>query len=174
MEFIYFFGFLTLLFTFIFYYLKTRKPQTIWLGITFLGVLINFMIVIGVLLVQQNLRIPLTILAVLFVVLASLFPTLMIGTFLMNEVKLIRNEGFKFRNLLSLTLCVGLILYLFLWPYLVDVTQSHILNTVYQFISFSAFYLSMILILYTVTNFLNLIHLKDQQVDYFIVLGAGL
>lgn len=174
MELILFFSVLTLFFGSSFFYLKIKRPQTIWLGFTFLGFLFSFILCISIYLLQHDFRIPLVILAITFVIFSISAPTLIMGTFLVNGVKLIRNEGFKFSNLLTLVLGVALIIYIFFWPIIVDITQSHILNTVYQWIIFTTAYLSFIFIFYAFTNLLNLIHIKKQKIDYFIVLGAGL
>lgn len=163
-----------LFFGFLFLYFKLKLPQTIWLGITFLAFLVNMGMSLVVFLIQINSIIPLTILAILFAISFLSMPFLTVGTFFINGIKVIRREGFKFSNSLSLLLAILLIIYLVYWPTVVDVTQSHILNTLYQFISFSVVYLSSILVFYTTTNLLNLIHLKKQKMDYFIVLGAGL
>ncbi len=165
---------LFLLFGLTFLYLKLKHPQTIWLGITFLGSLFHLGLILVVVLVQRNLSTPLVVLAMLFLIPMLFMPTLMIATFLMNGIRLIRHEGFSFKNSLSLILGIGLIVYLIFWPAVVDVTENNILNAIYQFISFSTVYLSFILIFYTVSNLLNLIHFKKEDIDYFIVLGAHL
>lgn len=174
MDLMRFFSACALFFCFLFLYLKFKAQQTIWLGITFLGFLFNAMMLIGLFLLAQEWRIPLALLAIVFVVFIAIVPFLMIGTFLVNGVKLIRNEGLRISKLLALFLGVALLLYVFIWPILVDVTQSHFLNTLYQWIIFTAGYLSLLLIFNGLSNVLNLIHLRKQPIDYFIVLGAGL
>lgn len=168
------FSFLTLFFGVIFIYLKLKRPQTIWLGISFLSFLFNFMMIFIIFFTLKDIRLPLIILAILFVIFVSFMPILMVGTFLVNGIKLIRNEGFTFVHSLTLILGIGLMGYLVLWPSIVDITESYILNTVYQFISFIVVYLFLILIFYTTANLLNLLHWKRTRVDYFITLGAGL
>lgn len=168
------FSLLTLFFGIIFLYLKLKRPQTIWLGISFLSFLFNFMMIFVIIFIQQDIQLPLIILAILFTVFVFSMPFLMVGTFLVNGIKIIRNEGFKFTNSLTLIFGMGLVGYLVVWPSIVDITESHILNTIYQFISFIVVYLSFISIFYTTTNLLNLLHLKRTRVDYFITLGAGL
>lgn len=168
------FSLLTLFFGVIFLYLKLKRPQTIWLGISFLSFLFNFMMIFVIIFIQQDIQLPLIILAILFTIFVFSMPFLMVGTFLVNGIKIIRNEGFKFTNSLTLILGIGLVGYLVVWPSIVDITESHILNTIYQFISFIVVYLSFISIFYTTANLLNLLHLKRTRVDYFITLGAGL
>ena len=151
-----------------FLYLKYKVPQTIWLGITLSGFIFNFLLILGVWLVQLDLQRPLIILALLFALGIFSVPILMVATFLINGIKIIQNEGFKFKNTLSLILGIGLIGYLFFWPVITDVQESHILNTVYQFIGFSAFYLSLILFFYALSNALNLIILKNMMLTILL------
>lgn len=174
MDIILFFGIFALSSGLLFLYLKLKLPQTIWLGISFLSFLFNFAMIFVVIFVQQDIRFPLIILALLFTIFILLMPSLMVITFLVNGVKIIKNEGFKFRNLLTLMLGIGLLGYLVIWPSVVDITENYFLNTIYHFISFNIIYFSFILIFYTITNLLNLIHIKKTSVDYFITLGAGL
>ena len=166
--------FLLFFYGIMFLYLKLKHPQTIWLGITFLGFLFHLAFILFVVLVQNDQETLLIILAFLFGIPIILMPTLMVGTFIINGIRIIRHEGFSFKNSLSLILGIGLIGYLIYWPIVVDITENHILNTIYQFISLTAIYLSFILICYTVANLLNLIHFKKGNIDYFIVLGAQL
>lgn len=169
-----FFSILTLLSGLLFFYLNFKHPQTIWLGISFLSFLINFAMIFIVIFIQKDIVIPLVIIAILFTIFIFTMPILMVATFLTNGIKIIRNEGFKFSNLLSLLFGIGVLGYLFIWPSIVDIAENNFLNTVYQFISFNVLYFSFILLCYTVSNSLNLIHIKKTAVDYFITLGAGL
>ena len=171
---LYFFSAFALASGLLFLFLRIKRPQTIWLGGSFLSFLFNFGMIFVVIFVQQDIMIPLIIIAALFTIFIFTMPILTVGTFLTNGVKIIRNEGFKFSNLLTLIFGIGLLVYLFIWPSVVDITENNFLNTVYQFISFSVLYLSFILICYTLTNILNLIHFKNTKIDYFITLGAGL
>lgn len=170
----YFFGILTLSFGLLFLFLKMKRPQTIWLGISFINFLFNFAMIFVVIFLQNDILVPLIIIAVLFTIFIFTMPFLMVGTFLINGIKVIRNEGFKFSNLLSLLFGISVLGYLFIWPSIVDITKNNFLNTVYQFISFNVLYFSFILLCYTVANSLNLMHIRKTKIDYFITLGAGL
>lgn len=123
---------------------------------------------------EQEWRIPLIIIAILFLIIIIIAPFLLMTTFIINGVKLLRNEGAVVSHLFTLLFGIGLILYVFIWPIVVDITQSHILNTLYQWIIFTGSYLSLLLIFYALSNWLNLIHFKKEKIDYFIILGAGL
>lgn len=169
-----FFSILTLFSGLLFFYLNFKHPQTIWLGISFLSFLFNLSMIFVIIFIQRDFQILLIILAILITIFILFMPFLTVGTFLINGIKIIRNEGFKFRNSLTLLLGIGVLGYLFIWPAIVDITKNNFLNTIYQFISFIVLYFSFLLICYTITNSLNLIHIKKQTIDYFITLGAGL
>jgi len=163
---------LTLLFGGGAYYLKRKYPVTIWLGISFIGFLFSFGVLSVALFVQNDITTPLYILAFLILFISLLAPLIMIGGFLGNGIKIIRQEGFKLANTISLIIGIGLVFYLIYWPMIADVTQDHLLNFLYQWISFSAAYLVYIFIFYTTTSLLNLWHVNSKDFDYFIVLGA--
>ena len=112
--------------------------------------------------------------SILFLIIIIIALFLLMTTFIINGVKLLRNEGAVVSHLFTLLFGIGLILYVFIWPIVVDITQSHILNTLYQWIIFTGSYLSLLLIFYALSNWLNLIHFKKEKIDYFIILGAGL
>ncbi|NKZ20643.1 YdcF family protein [Streptococcus ovuberis] len=113
----------------------------------------------------------------LFLVLgAALGPLLLIMMLLLNGVKLLRREGVKWDNFLSLGLALSLFIYLYFFPRLAS-----------QFTSFSLFYylyllvgliITYVLILsfaYTLAAILNAYHPPHRgKLRYLVVLGAGL
>jgi len=154
------------------FYLKRKYPATIWLGVTFIGFLFSLGILVVALFSQNNITAPLYILVFLLGSITLLVPLIMIGSFLGNGIKIIRKEGFRFANTLSLMIGIGLVFYLIYWPMMTDLSSNHLLNNLYRWFSFAVVYLSYILIFYAVANFLNLWHVKVGTFDYFIVLGA--
>lgn len=174
MDFIKLFIMLSILFGFIFLTLKIKAPQTIWLGMTFLSFILYTGLVLGIFLLQKDWRMPLVFLIILLLISIIIAPFLIITTFIVNGVKLLRNEGVRISNLLPLLFGMSIILYVCIWPMAVDITQRHILNTLYLWVIFTGSYLSILLIVYALSNWLNLIHFNKEKIDYFIVLGAGL
>lgn len=164
----------TLFFGGLFLYLRIKRPQTIWLGITFVLCLLNLAFIVVTFFLPYHIQSPLYGMAILFALIILPAPFITIMSFLINGVRIIRNEGFRFANTLSLLIGIALTAYLFFWPNLVEITDNNVFNTLYQLISFTVVYLSYIFVFYAISNFLNLFHLKIPVLDYIIVLGAGI
>lgn len=165
---------ITIICVIIFFVLKYKRPETIWLGISFLAILSGLFLIIILLLLSAEQKSVLIVLSITFVIFLSILPLLVVGIFFVNGINLIKKEGARFTNVLSLLMACGLVFYLVIWPRILDITTSHFLNTIYQFVVSTVFYLSFILIAYAITNFFNLIHFTNPIINYYIVLGAGL
>lgn len=174
MNLIYFFLILFIFFTSSFYILSKKRKESIWYSFTFLLSIFNLLMVLFVYLVQENFNITLTILAIIVMIIFLFMPISTLFVFFKNGITLIKKEGFKFTNLLTLSAAIALLFYQIFWPIFADITQNHLFNTIYQFVSFIIIYFSFVLILLTLTNLLNIIHFKPHAIDYYIVLGAGL
>ena len=164
----------TLIFGGLFLYLKTKQPATIWLGLSFIHFVLGLSFLILSIFIENDDEVVFRSSLSLFTLLLFTLVLFSIALFIFNGIKIIRLEGFEFRNTLSLLMGMGSLLYLVLWPILFDLTTSGWMNTIYQFISTIVIYLGFILFLYALSNFLNLIHFKQKSIDYFIVLGAAL
>ena len=65
---LYFFSAFALASGLLFLFLRIKRPQTIWLGGSFLSFLFNFGMIFVVIFVQQDIMIPLIIIAALFTI----------------------------------------------------------------------------------------------------------
>lgn len=102
-------------------------------------------------------------------------PGLLILLFFIEGIRIIRHEGLKPSNLLSMLFSILLFAYLFIWPKLGNLTKNTPGTVFYAIISFSAIYLLSLMAVYLLSALLNLIHVrKRQNLDYIIILGAGL
>ena len=102
------------------------------------------------------------LLAAVAVLVILFFPLATIIMFFVEGIKVIKHEGLKFTNLLSLGFAIGLFVYLFIGPIFFKFS-----NTVLYFLS--------VLASYCLSAFLNTLHLfKKRKLDYIIVLGAGI
>lgn len=112
----------------------------------------------------------------LVVLLAIVFgPFLLLTTLLYNSWQLLRREGTRWYNFLSLGLAIGLSIYLYFFPRLGDQLQeATIWYYLYLLISLWIFYAMALSLSYTVASFLNLINPLKKTLDYVVVLGAGL
>lgn len=102
-------------------------------------------------------------------------PFLLLMTLLYNSWQLLRREGTRWYNFLSLGLALGVSVYLYLFPRLGNQLQSPtIWYYLYLLVGLWIFYAIALSISYTVASFLNLINLVTKPLNYVVVLGAGL
>jgi integral membrane protein len=88
---------------------------------------------------------------------------------------LIKREGLRVGNLLSLATFFLLIGYIVYWPRVATYTRDNIaLNTLYVYVSLVVFYFLCIAMSYLVSSILNFINILPRKIDYVVVLGAGL
>ena len=160
-----------------------RDPRTLWSGVNFFWMMVCLAVTMLFLLAGcldwlnahralRYLLIALTSLAILSVL---ALPTILIVMFFVEGVKVIRHEGMRPANLLSMVFSVLLFLYLAIWPAMGNLGRSSLGTRLYVFISIFAAYLLALLAIYSLSAILNLIHLKKRRrANYIIVLGAGL
>lgn len=117
----------------------------------------------------------LTILFIMTMCCIIAFPAVLILVFFVEGIKVIRHEGIKPANLLSMLFSLLLCIYLAVWPVMGDLGKNRLGITLYKMISFSAVYILSLLAVYSLSAVLNLFHLKKQRnADYIVVLGAGI
>ena len=160
-----------------------HDPRTLWSGVTFFWMmaclalfafftlsqysqwLMSHNVVIGIL----------VFLVVLAMGCVVAFPAVLVLIFFVEGIRVIRHEGMKPANLLSLLFSVLLSIYLVLWPRIGNLQRDTLSRRVYGIISFSAVYFLSLLAMYSLSAILNLIHLrKRRKADYIVVLGSGI
>lgn len=118
------------------------------------------------------------ILIVIFVLAAGgviLFPVSLILVFFVEGIRVIRHEGIKPANLLSMLFSVLLCIYLVVWPAIGNLGHNTLGTMLYTIISCIAAYVLSLLAVYSLSAVFNLFHLKKKRdADYIIVLGAGI
>ena len=88
---------------------------------------------------------------------------------------LIKREGLRVGNLLSLATFFLLVGYIVYWPRVATYTHDNIaLNTLYVYVSLVVLYFLCIAMSYLVSSVLNFINILPRKIDYVVVLGAGL
>ena len=103
------------------------------------------------------------------------FPAVLILVFFVEGIRVIRHEGIKPANLLSVLFSVLMCIYLALWPVIGNLGKNTLGTMLYIIISFSAVYVLSLLAVYSLSAVLNLFHLKKKRnADYIVVLGAGI
>lgn len=163
-------------------WIAKKEPRTLWLGVFVTLTILYSLIVLGIILFtkgvyQDEVRyIGVVIVLIILTILALLFlPILMVFSLLFNGIRLIKREGFRFSNLLSLLLGMGLLLLPFLEIFLGSWIGKYVWLRVLVYSGLSVWgYIQLIASAYTLSHFLNLIHFKKERLDYILVLGCGL
>lgn len=105
----------------------------------------------------------------------TILPFIVVFMFFYNSFMIIRREGFRITNLLSLGTIIFLIGYVIWWPSLGKYTYDHyFLNSLYVYLGLVVLYFICIGASYLVASTLNFINLLPRKLDYVVVLGAGL
>lgn len=162
--------------------LMRYESRTLWSGVGFFG--LSMMTIITAFFYAFYYSETLThyplimdigvLLAAAAVLVILFFPLATIIMFFVEGIKVIKHEGLKLTNLLSLIFAIGLFIFLFVGPIFVK-SSNNIMTSLYAVISFAVFYLLSVLASYCLSAFLNTFHLfKKRKLDYIIVLGAGI
>lgn len=162
--------------------LMRYESRTLWSGVGFFG--LSMMTIITAFFYAFYYSETLThyplimdigvLLAAAAVLVIIFFPLATIIMFFVEGIKVIKHEGLKLTNLLSLIFAIGLFIFLFVGPIFVK-SSNKIMTSLYAVISFAVFYLLSVLASYCLSAFLNTFHLfKKRKLDYIIVLGAGI
>lgn len=159
-----------------------REPRSLWSGVSLLGVLLCLAVTLFLLLseyanwlAERALLMNLLVALFLFTVGCMLaFPAALITTLFVEGVRVIRHEGLKPANLLTMLFSVLLCLYLAVWPVLGGLQKGRLATRLYLLISLFAAYLLALMAVYLLSAALNLFHWnKRRGADYIIVLGCG-
>ncbi len=166
----------------VFAYIMLHEPRTLWSGVSLLGVLLCSAVTMIFLLTKYadwlaEHDLLMNILVALFLLMvgcALAFPAVLIVTLFIEGVKVIRHEGLKPANLLTMLFSVLLYLYLAVWPVIGGLEKGRLGTKLYVLISLAAVYVLALMAVYLLSAALNLFHLKKRRgADYIIVLGAG-
>lgn len=160
-----------------------HDSRTLWSGASFLimVVCLSVFLLLGLYQYSEWLAahdLVIGILIVMFVLAvggAALFPVSLILVFFVEGIRVIRHEGIKPTNLLSMLFSVLLCIYLVVWPAIGNLGQNTLGTMLYTIISCIAVYVLSLLAVYSLSAVFNLFHLKKKRnADYIIVLGAGI
>lgn len=168
---------------FAFTWIMLREPRTLWNGASLLGVLLCWAVTVFSLLSEYADRLAehdllMDALVALFLLTAGCalaFPAVFIGTLFIEGVKVIRHEGLRPANLLTMLFSVLLFLYLAVWPVIGGLEKGKLGTRLYVLVSLSAVYVLALMAVYLLSAALNLVHWKKRRgAGHIIVLGAGL
>ncbi|MGT2742560.1 YdcF family protein [Streptococcus plurextorum] len=162
------------LFTLIYFW----ERRSIFISLFALNILVwalAWVVSTGILENNEILRLLAIALAMLLVLALLSGPFVLLFTLYLNGFQILRREGARFHNFLSLGLAVGLTFYLFIAPFVVQsLSGISLLNMVFVYVGFLVSYAIIISMLYTTSSFVNLVNLFPGKLDYVVVLGAGL
>lgn len=154
-----------------------KEKRSLWMGIVFLLFCFSLAILAGLLLVKSPDTIyewPVFMLILVTAVILLALPTILILTFILSGLKLMKREGKGLSHILSLRFGVAYIIYLAVWPMLENAFQNPIYSFIYAYLSFVFVFTLTIFALYTLTNVINLIKVPKKRYRSIIVLGSGL
>ncbi|MEG0250614.1 MAG: YdcF family protein [Peptostreptococcus sp.] len=173
---------IVLFFAGVFFYIMKKDKRTLMSGVFFvltlllLGIWVMFLIFkySQVLSNYPLIMSIIGILAAILVILLILLPILLIIFLFYNGIKIMLKEGFKSRNVLSLAFSIFLFLYLIIWPRFNQISSNDIASDIYFYVGMLALYFLFLMMMYTLSNMLNLMNFKKKDLDFVVVLGAGL
>lgn len=166
-----------------FLWILTHERRSLWSGMTLVWAIITFGLFTAASLLIAAEVFPVThqvvllifvliLMAIMFSVVA--FIAILIIMFIYDGIKILIREGNRWTNFLSLAMGIGIIAYLFLFPLVGKLTHNNFGTYVYLFINLVIIYLIFIMMMYTLTSWINLVNIKTKKLDYVVVLGAGL
>lgn len=168
---------------FIFGGIMLHDSRTLWSGVSFFWMMICLALFLFITLNQYSSRLVshdvlIMILILLFILAIGCllsFPAVLIIVFFVEGIRVIRHEGMKPANLLSMLFSILLCFYLAVWPKIGNLRENTISTTLYAVISFFVVYVLSLFAMYALSAILNLIHLKKRRgADYIVVLGCGI
>lgn len=166
-----------------FIYVLNHERRSMWVGLTLVISIFNLglLFIDALIMIEANFPNSHTLILNLLIGLMLLFLTgvllfilILIFMFIYNGVKLLRKEGTRWENFLSLGMGILLVLLLFVFPLLNRVSNQPWLNFVYLFLLMTIIYIIAMMMMYTLTSLINLINWHHIRLNYIVILGAGL
>lgn len=163
--------------------IMVREPRTLWSGVSFFFMMTCLAISLFFILSEYSRCLAahdvvigiLILLSALAIVCMLMFPVALIAVFFVEGIKVIKHEGVKPANLLSMLFSILLYAYLSVWPMIGNLRKNTLSTMIYVIIGFSAVYVLSLMAMYSLSAILNLIHLKkNRNADYIVVLGSGI
>ena len=166
-----------------FIWIITHERRSLRAGVSLVITLFSFLFLGVVILVNiadldphyKDWILPLFVIA-LFAVMAGtiIFALTLIIMFFYDGIKIIIKEGNRWTNYLSLGMGISIIFFLFLYPLVGQISHDSWLKYPYIFLWLVIIYLVTIMMMYTLTSWINLINWHMPHLDYIVVLGAGI
>ena len=153
------------------------ERRTIWIGFYF-TLLTGYLTTLTIIYLEFfHQKIALTIVVLFIALIVLLIPfyfTSFIIVLITTGVRLIKREGRKLHNFLSLALGIFIILWMIVSLFITIPEHLPFLQTISFFISISITYIVIVMISFAVASLLNRVRIPWKHYDYIIVLGSGL
>ena len=79
------------------------------------------------LLQRTNFLYPLVMIGgIIFIIAIALFPFILIITYFIQGILILKKEGLKFKNVLSLAFSIALVIYIFVWPLIMPLSSTNV------------------------------------------------
>lgn len=159
---------------FIFYFIERR---TVWIGFLFVGLTVYLSLLAVIYLDFYEQKIAFTIvvmLGILIIVLIPFYIVSFIVALISSGIRLIKREGKKLRNFLSLALGIFIIFWIIFSRIVTIPEELTFLYSLSFLISTLISYFIIVMISFAVASLLNRFRNPFKKYDYIIVLGSGL
>ncbi|EJO5349278.1 YdcF family protein [Clostridium botulinum] len=164
-------------FTIGFFTLLKREPRTLWIGILFLLWSGSALVFLALLSETYEIKILLTAVVVILIIIMAGIPLYLLSfifILIKSGYRLIKREGARLTNFLSLSLGIFIILWIcFIPDYLQSFTHP-VIRGIVGFITFLISYFFMMMFIFAISAAINTYMPKRKKYDYIIVLGSGL
>ena len=171
-------GILVLLITILLGFMFVFERRTMLLGGVFLSWAILVIIFLIITLETYETHIALIVAVITLAPVVVLFPfyfASFIVLLLSSGLRLIKREGKKLRNFLSLTLGIFCMTWVIISLYMPIPEGAHpVWMGIYRVVTFGVYYFFVALLIFVVSSLLNRIPIPFKTYDYIIVLGSGL
>lgn len=172
-----YFYFTFVLVTFLLLAMLIIERRTMLLGFVFILWAATFAFTLTVLFETYHLNSLFVLIVAVILILFIGFPFYFISFILAlitSGMKLIKKEGKKLRNLLSLLLGITVLVWVFIIPFFVDRITHPIAQGIFGLISFSVSYFVFLMLCFSISSWVNLQRIPFKSYDFIIVLGSGL
>ena len=166
-----------------FVWIMTHERRSLRAGVSLVITLFSFLLLGVVILVNladldphyKDWILPLFVIALVAVAVAVIvFALTLIIMFFYDGIKIIIKEGNRWTNYLSLGMGITIVFFLFLYPLAGRISHNSWLKYPYIFLWLVIVYLVTIMMMYTLTSWINLINWHIPHLNYVVVLGAGI
>ncbi|EDU36022.1 hypothetical protein B2H94_12415 [Clostridium sporogenes] len=173
----YFLLFIFIALTVGFFAMLRREPRTLWIGIVFLLWVGSIFAFLGILGETYEIKMLLTSIIIIIIIIMVGFPLYLLSfifILIKSGYKLIKKEGARVTNFLSLSLGIFIILWIWFTPNIIRGVTNPILTGIIGFITFLISYFFMMMFIFAISAAINTYMPKRKKYDYIIVLGSGL